>query len=211
MQNRHQTITSGVIIKKPKTKPLFIVFEGIDGAGKSTQARMLADRLRDDKIPFILTAEPSDGPTGRLIKSLKARLDPEEEARLFTEDRRQHVENVILPAIKRRDTVICDRYVYSSVAYQGARGVDPDRILCENRQFVMPDLIFLLEITVEIALSRISSGRSRAFSPFEARSDLELVGGIYQSIADPAIHRIDGSLPPDELHREIVRIVKSRL
>ncbi len=197
------------VIKKPKIKPLFIVFEGIDGAGKSMQTGMLADRLRADEIPFILTAEPSDGPTGRLIKSLKVRLNPEEETRLFTEDRRHHVQNVILPAIKNGKTVICDRYVYSSVAYQGARGVDPARILSENRQFVMPDLIFLLEITVEIALSRISSGRSHGFSAFEARSDLEVVRRIYQSISDPAIHRMNGTLPPDELHREIVRIVKS--
>ena len=199
------------MIKKPKTKPLFIVFEGIDGAGKSTQAGMLADRLRADEIPFILTAEPSDGPTGRLIKSLKVRPNPEEEARLFTEDRRHHVQNVILPALKEGKTVICDRYVYSSVAYQGARGIDPAGILSENRQFVMPDLILLLDITVEMALSRIRSGRSHGFSAFEARSDLEVVREIYRSIADPAIHRMTATLPPDELHREIVRIVKSRL
>ena len=130
------------MIKKPKTKPLFIVFEGIDGAGKSTQAGMLADRLRADEIPFILTAEPSDGPTGRLIKSLKVRPNPEEEARLFTEDRRHHVQNVIIPALKEGKTVICDRYVYSSVAYQGARGIDPAEILAENRQFVMPGFNF---------------------------------------------------------------------
>ena len=198
------------MIIRQKTKPLFIVFEGIDGAGKSAQTSMLADRLRADEIPFILTAEPSDGPTGRLIKSLKARVDLEEETRLFTADRLHHVQNVILPAIKEGKTVICDRYVYSSVAYQGARGVDPERILAENRLFVMPDLIFLLEITVEIALSRIRSGRSHGYSAFEVRSNLELVNSIYESIADPAIHRIDGSLPPEELHREIVRIVKSR-
>lgn len=195
--------------KKPETKPLFIVFEGIDGAGKSVQTSMLADRLRADGIPFILTAEPSDGPTGRLIKSLQVRVDPEEETRLFTEDRRHHVQNVVLPALKEGKTVICDRYVYSSVAYQGARGVDPDRILAENRRFIMPDLIFMLEITVEMALSRIRSGRSQGFSAFEARSNLVLVSSIYQSIADPAMHRMDGSLPPEKLHRQIVRIVKS--
>ncbi len=196
--------------KKPEIKPLFIVFEGIDGAGKSVQTSMLADQLRADEIPFIITAEPSEGPTGRLIKSLRARVDPVEETRLFTEDRRHHVQNVILPALNEGKTVICDRYVYSSVAYQGARGVDPDRILAENCEFVKPDLIFLLEITVEKALSRIRLGRSHGFSVFEARSNLELVTSIYQSIADPAIHRMDGNLPPEELHREIVQIVKSR-
>jgi dTMP kinase len=198
------------LIKKPNAKPLLIVFEGIDGAGKSVQAKMLADLLQAHGIPHILTAEPSNGPMGRRIRSLKFRPEPEEEERLFTEDRRHHVQNVIAPALKRGATVICDRYVYSSVAYQGARGIDPEKILAENRQFAaVPDLIFLLEVTVDMALSRIGRGRSDGFSAFEGRSDLEAVHAIYSGISDPAIHRMDGSLPPDELHRQIVEIIQS--
>ena len=201
---------SGRPVKKPNAKPLLIVFEGIDGAGKSVQAKMLADRLQAEGIPHILTAEPSDGPIGRRIRSLKVRPEPVEEERLFTEDRRDHVQNVIMPALKRGDTVICDRYVYSSVAYQGVRGIDPEKILAENRHFAtVPDLIFLLEVTVDMALSRIGRGRSDGFSAFEDRSDLEAVHAIYSSMSDPTIHRMDGSLPPDELHREIVEIVRS--
>ncbi len=160
-------------------------------------------------IPHVLTAEPSDGPTGRYIRSLRVRPEPVEEERLFTEDRRHHVQKVIIPALKRGATVICDRYIYSSVAYQGARGIDPEKILAKNRQFPAPDLIFLLEVTVDMALSRIGRGRSDGFSAFEGRSDLEAVHAIYSGISDPAIHRMDGSLPPDELHREIVEIVRS--
>lgn len=197
------------IANKPNTKPLFIVFEGIDGAGKSVQAKMLADRLQADGIPYILTTEPSDGPTGRRIRSLKIRPEPVEEARLFTEDRRHHVQNVIIPALERGASVICDRYIYSSAAYQGARGIDSEKILAANRQFPGPDLIFLLEVTVDMALSRIGCGRSDGFSAFEGRSDLEAVHAMYSGISDPAIHRMDGSLPPDELHREIVEIVRS--
>jgi dTMP kinase len=200
----------GRLVKKPNAKPLFIVFEGIDGAGKSVQAKMLADRFQTDGIPYILTAEPSDGPMGLRIRSLTVRPEPEEEERLFTEDRRHHVRNVIMPALRRGDTVICDRYVYSSVAYQGARGIDPEKILAENHQFaVVPDLVVLLEVTVDMALSRIGRGRSDGFSAFEGRSDLEAVSAIYSAMSDPAIHRMDGSLPPDELHREIVEIVRS--
>jgi dTMP kinase len=200
----------GRLVKKPNKKPLFIVFEGIDGAGKSVQASMLADHFQAVGIPYILTAEPSNGLIGQYIRSLKVRPEPEEEAGLFTEDRRHHVQNVIIPALKRGDTVICDRYVYSSAAYQGARGIDPEKILAENRQFAaVPDLIFLLEVTVDMALSRIGCGRSDCFSPFEGRSDLEAVRAIYSGLSDPAIHRMDGSLPPDELHREIVGIVRS--
>jgi dTMP kinase len=197
-------------VKKPNAKPLLIVFEGIDGAGKSVQAKMLATRFQADGIPCILTAEPSDGPIGRRIRSLKVRPEPVEEERLFTEDRRHHVQKVIIPALNRGDTVICDRYVYSAVAYQGARGIDPEEILAENRQFAaVPDLIFLLEVTVDMALSRIGCGRSGGFSAFEGRSDLEAVRAIYSGISDPTIHRMDGSLPPDELHREIMEIVRS--
>src|SRR4030042_6942583 len=125
----------GRFVKKTNTKPLFIVFEGIDGAGKSVQAKMLADHLQAVGIPLVLTAEPSEGPIGRYIRSLKVRPEPVEEERLFTEDRRHHVQNVIIPALRRGATVICDRYIYSSAAYQGARGMDPEKILAENRQF----------------------------------------------------------------------------
>ena len=71
------------MVKKTNTKPLFIVFEGIDGAGKSVQAKMLADHFQAVGIPYILTAEPSDGPIGRYIRSLKVRPEPEEEASVF--------------------------------------------------------------------------------------------------------------------------------
>ena len=200
----------GRLVKKTNTKPLFIVFEGIDGAGKSVQAKMLADHFQAVGIPYVLTAEPSDGPIGRYIRSLKARPDPVEEERLFIEDRRHHVQKVIIPALERGATVICDRYIYSSVAYQGARGIDPEKIIAENRRFaVPPDLIFLLEVTVDTALSRIGRGRSDGFSAFEGPSDLEAVHAIYSGMSDPAMRRMDGSLPPDELHREIVEIVRS--
>ena len=147
-----------------ETKPCFIVFEGIDGSGKSTQAKLLARRLEDLGIPVLLTAEPSDGPVGRIIRSLTTRPEAEEEARLFTEDRRDHVERVILPALVEGRTVICDRYVHSSVAYQGARGVDQAAILSAQRLFApQPDVIFLLEIPAKIALARIGSDETRPF------------------------------------------------
>ena len=177
-----------------ETKPCFIVFEGIDGAGKSTQAKLLARRLADLGIPVLLTAEPSDGPVGQIIRSLTTRLEAEEEARLFTEDRRDHVERVILPALLEGRTVICDRYVHSSVAYQGARGVDQAAILSAQSPFApQPDVIFLLEIPADIALARIDSARRGRFSTFEVREDLEAVDAVYRSITDPVIRRIDGT------------------
>jgi dTMP kinase len=190
-------------------QPLFIVFEGIDGSGKTLQAKMLASRLHGCGIPCLLTAEPSDGPIGRKIRSLTSRLEPEEEARLFTADRKDHVERVIVPALAQGRTVICDRYVYSSVAYQGAQGVDMALILEENRPFAIPaDVTFLLEVPVASALARIRANRSQNLSPFEKREDLQAVAAMYQDLEDPSIRRIDGTPSPEAVQAHIVRILR---
>ncbi len=192
-----------------KTKPCVIVFEGIDGSGKSTQARLLARRLAELGIPTLLTAEPSDGPVGLIIKSLTARPSPEEEARLFTEDRRDHVERVILPALAEGRTVICDRYVYSSVAYQGARGLDQASILSVQRTFAPePDAIFLLAVPVDTALARIGTDRRGSFSTFEVRENLEAVAAVYSGLTDPSIRRIDGTGSVEHIHSIIMDCVR---
>lgn len=188
--------------------PLFLVFEGIDGSGKTTQAKMLTRRLTDLGIPFVLTSEPSDGPTGLMIRSLSFRPSPDEEERLFTEDRRDHVNRVILPALAEKKIVICDRYVHSSAAYQGARGLDPSAIIRRNMRFApLPDVVFFLEVPVSLALERIASARGEGFSLFEAEENLRSVDAIYRSLSDPRILRIDGTLPPDQTHTAIVRVL----
>ncbi|AFM26420.1 dTMP kinase [Desulfomonile tiedjei] len=188
-----------------RKKPWFIVFEGIDGSGKSTQARLLADKLHQADIPVILTAEPSEGPIGCLIRTLRTRPSPEEERQLFTQDRKDHISRVIAPALKNGISVICDRYVYSSVAYQGARGIDPRQILEENRTFALePDVTFLLRIGVDEALSRICEGRKEAFTIFEAKANLERVAAIYDALDDSHVKKIDASMSPEEIHREIL-------
>jgi len=185
--------------------PKFIVFEGIDGSGKSTQAKLLADRMRRDGFSVLLTSEPSDGPVGALIKSLTSRPKPEEEAHLFTEDRRDHLRRVIIPALNEGRVVICDRYVYSSAAYQGARGLDPAAIIAENCAFALrPHVTFLLEIPVQEGLARIRSGRGDRFSTFEVEEELKKVAMIYSNLSDPCVVRIDGLGPQDRIHEQIV-------
>jgi dTMP kinase len=197
------------MMKIRQPRPLFIVFEGIDGSGKTTQARMLDAALEACHIDHVFTFEPSDGPTGRLIRSAGGRPDPEDEARLFTEDRRDHVERVILPALKAGRTVICDRYVHSSVAYQGARGIDTKRILAQNRLFAPePDIVFFLAVPVSLALARIRSSRAHGFSVFEAREDLEAVDAIYKAIVDPRMNYLDGTLSPNSVHAGVLDTVK---
>jgi dTMP kinase len=188
---------------------LFIVFEGIDGSGKSTQAQMLFSWMKEKGVPVILTAEPSDGPIGRKIRALKMRPSPEKEAELFTQDRFDHLERTILPALKRGTTVICDRYVHSSVAYQGARGIDVQEIMNRNNKFaIKPDSVFLLEVPVDLALSRIATGRAGIFSAFEVSVQLQKVASIYGDLEGPDIMRIDGTGPPEQVHKQIVRCVR---
>jgi dTMP kinase len=188
--------------------PRFIVFEGIDGSGKTTQARLLAERLQDKGFLVTLTSEPSDGPIGRAIASLETRPSPEEEARLFIEDRRDHLERVILPALGAGQTVICDRYIHSSAAYQGARGLDPKEILRRNLVFArLPDLVLLIEVPVDLAMSRIASGRVDGFSTFEEVENLRAVNAVYERMSDPVIRRIDGSESVKQVHRRVLRAV----
>ncbi|MFH1115386.1 MAG: dTMP kinase [Pseudomonadota bacterium] len=188
---------------------LFIVFEGIDGCGKTLQAKMLAERLERDGFSVLLTAEPSDGPIGRRLRSLKVRPSPEEETRLFTEDRRDHVTRVILPALEEGRIVICDRYVHSSAAYQGAAGIDPSRIMARNLPFIVPpDVVFLLRVPVETALQRIRMGREGVFTSFEQRAALEAVDRIYRDIEDPAVRHIDGTGSPERVHQTILHLFR---
>lgn len=190
-----------------RSYPRFIVFEGIDGSGKSTQARMLAQRLREEGLSVVLTAEPSDGPVGAILKALASRPNPDEEARLFTDDRRDHLERVILPALSRNRVVVCDRYVYSSAAYQGARGLDPQAIIASNCSFAVPaDVTFILEVPVDQALARLESSRTAGLSTFEDRENLEAVAKIYESLDDRSIIRINGARPPREIHEDIVTL-----
>lgn len=188
---------------------MFIVFEGIDGSGKSTQARILADTFESLGIPYVLTREPSDGIVGQKIRNLTTRLGPREESRLFLEDRLDHVQRVVAPAIRDGKHVICDRYYYSSAAYQGAQGMDPIEIIEENRSRVpVPDIVFLIEVPIETALNRITLSRSGRFSIFEKRKDLKAVARMYKTFKDPVIKRIDGEKPSAEVHLEIVGYLK---
>ena len=190
---------------------MFIVFEGIDGSGKGTQALLLADLFELRGIPFILTHEPSDGIIGQKLRSLTSRLTPEEESRLFFEDRVDHVKTVIKPAMLAGRHVICDRYYYSSASYQGALGLDPVEILDHNRSIVPePDVVFLMVVSVETALRRIGQSRSAGFSIFEKRKDLETVSAIYDTFLDNVIKRIDGERTESEAHKEIVNWLNLR-
>ena len=185
---------------------MFIVFEGIDGTGKSTQVRLLADALRQREKEVVTSKEPTDGPVGtRLRQSAeKGRLSPQDELDLFHQDRRDHVQSLIVPALERGATVIVDRYFFSTMAYQGARGFDPAEIRAINEQFApRPDHVFLLVLEPDVALDRIGIRDGKA-NAFEHKEALQKCHDIFASLDDDFVHRIDASRSPDEVHAEIL-------
>jgi len=191
---------------------MLIVFEGIDGAGKSTQAVLLAEKLRQNGFDVLLTSEPTDGPVGTKIKQLSTRLTPEEEMELFTEDRKSHVRDVIIPAIEEGRIVVCDRYFYSSAAYQGASGLNPHDIINANLDFApRPDITFFLHLSTESALKRIVRNRKDSLSPYETKENLQKVAEIYAMIRDSSFVDVDAESPESEVHCAIWRRVHRRL
>ncbi len=190
----------------------FLVFEGIDGSGKSTQARMLARTLElHDTVPVILTAEPSTGPVGMRLRSGGAGLPPGEQAALFARDREDHLERTILPALRSGYTVICDRYVYSNLAYQGALGIPLETILEANVPFALePDLVFLMELDVDEALRRIETACHQGPTGFEERECLVAVDAMYRSLESCKLVRMDGSVPAEVVHERILRVLHEK-
>ena len=192
-----------------------IAFEGVDGSGKSTQLERLAARLRAAGREVVTTGEPTRGPTGRRIREMARsgqRLDPKEELRWFVEDRRVHVSEVIGPALRANQLVLTDRYYLSTVAYQGARGLDCERILSDSEaEFPIPDLALLLEIDPAKALERVHARGCAIEGVFEQRAFLERVAAVFHGIDRPYLERVRAEATPDEIETTIAERVRARL
>lgn len=161
-------------ISEPRTG-LFIAFEGGDGAGKSTQASLLTQTLQDAGRRVVRTREPGGTPVGEKLRSLvlehgHGEIDPRTEALMFAASRAAHVQQVIRPALERGDVVVCDRYIDSSVAYQGAgRNLGTDDVRSVNEwatEGLVPDLTVLLDVDP-------AAGRSRRTAAAEDRLESE--------------------------------------
>ena len=190
-----------------------VVLEGIDGTGKSTQAKMLAQALRDAGHRVILSREPTDGAFGRRLResATTGRLSPEEELQLFHQDRREHVETLIEPALQGGEIVILDRYYFSTMAYQGVRGFDPQEIRRVNEEFApQPDLMLLLDLSLDVALERIGVRDGQA-NEFEQRESLQLCRGIFHSVGDDFVRVIEADRSVEEIHAEILAVVQGVL
>ena len=182
---------------------MFVTFEGLDGSGKTTQQRLLAARLAAEGRDVVSTREPGGTELGEAIRDLVlhgGNVAPWAEAALYAASRAQHVEEVIRPALASGAVVLCDRYVDSSVAYQGvARGLGLERVLDLNLAAVgglLPDVTFLLLLDPAAAAARMPPTRDRLEredTGFHARVDQ-----AYRELARRFPERIvavDGALP----------------
>lgn len=193
---------------------MLVAFEGIDGTGKSTQLQGLAEFLREQGLPVITTYEPTDSSYGRRIRELyrdRSSCTPEEELRLFIEDRRLHVKELIRPGLAAGNIILTDRYYYSTAAYQGAAGMDPGEIFARNSFAPVPDLVLLLTMNPEISLARIREGRGEELNDFEQLDQLQKVADHFASFTDPCIVRIDAAQAPEQVQKDIRKIVQERL
>jgi len=193
---------------------LCIAFEGIDGSGKSTHSRLVGEYLTNLGRSVVVEHEPTAGPWGKKLRESAAtgRLSPEDELQYFLNDRRQHVEELIAPSLAAGKVVILDRYYFSTMAYQGARGFDPAEIRRKNEAFApVPDLLLIMDLDVDSALERIGA-RGDTANEFEKRENLERCREIFLSLKDEGFVRvIDTRGTLDEVANQIREAVEAHL
>jgi dTMP kinase len=196
----------------PPYSGFFVVIEGIDGAGKSTQAKLLGERLTARGHRVVLSREPTMGQYGKLLResAQTGRLSIKEEVELFLKDRREHVNELILPRLREGCVVIVDRYYFSTAAYQGARGVDPQELIRRNEEFAPePDLLVLFDLPVEDGLSRVRARGDKA-DHFEQVEALRRVREIFLSIDKPYLVKVDARKEPGVIAEEMLKAFDSR-
>jgi dTMP kinase len=194
-------------------KGIFIVIEGLDGSGKTTQATTLAKRFNQSQN-VMLTAEPSQGKIGTFIRKgclyEDKRLPIEAEALLFAADRIEHIHKELKPALDEGKLVICDRYVYSSLAYQGSAGLSLDWIKNINARALQPDFSIFIDVAPERVIERLQ----RQKSVMETLETQQKVREVYLKYVEKGeLVRVDGDKPKDvvadELHATVLGFLKT--
>jgi len=195
------------LVEKMPEKGFFICIEGLDGCGKTTQARLLVERLRQS-YKAVYTAEPSRGKIGEFIRQYclrgKKRLSSVVEALLFAADRVEHLELEVLPALNEGKLVVSDRYVYSSLAYQGGVGLDLEWIEKINENVMRPHLAIFIDVDPEIVLKRLK----RKKSVMESLETQQKVRRVYMRFVEKGeLVKIGGNKPKREVAAEILKVV----
>jgi dTMP kinase len=197
---------------RDRVLPRFIVLEGVDGAGTTTQLRNIEKALARGGLPHWTSSEPTEGPVGRLIRRVLAGeigARPGTLAHLFAADRYEHLYGPggIVERTGRGEIVVCDRYVFSSMAYQGI-ACGPELPLALNAPFPLPELLLFFDVEPTISMDRIGSRGSREI--YESLPFQEKVRKAYEETlagfaATPMrLVRVDARLPPDEVERAVL-------
>ena len=191
-----------------KKKGVFICIEGLDASGKTTQAGLLVKALQKRGFKVLYTTEPSPRKIGELIRThvlqRRRRVQIVIEALLFAADRVDHVENRIKPALKQGKIVVSDRYVYSSLAYQGAAGLDLKWIEEINRFALLPDSAIYIDVPPEVVVKRIK----RKKTVMERLQIQQRVREVYMKLVEEGqLVLIDGNRPKEEVAKDILRLV----
>ncbi|MCQ5337263.1 MAG: dTMP kinase [Candidatus Methanomethylicia archaeon] len=188
-------------------KGCFITIDGIDGAGSSTQTKLLVDKLIELGYNSVGTKEPNpNGPIEPIIRSIIRGpcISPELEALLFAADRIHHVEFFIKPWLKEGKIVVSDRYLESSIAYQTSQGLDEDWILLINKKAIIPDISIILDVDPEISLKR----KTILIDRYERIEFLKKVRLKFLERAKKMnYYIIDASKSIIEIHKEILDLV----
>lgn len=197
-------------------KGYFIVLEGPDGAGKSLQGELLKKYIESGGHKVLLTKEPTNTSAASLkiadVIVRKQEIDPYELNKLFADDRREHLEKEIRPALMRGEIVIGDRYFFSSFAY-GALGCDLEAIIDLNKSFLKPDLTILLLVSPETCMNRLKKRSGDNLEFYESLNKLKKIVSNYKGLIDryPDIRLVDGEKSIEEVHQEIVSLLPKGL
>jgi len=203
-------------MKKNPYSGKFIVFEGLDGSGQSTQSNLLKDFLLQKGYKVILTKEPTkDSLAGKKIQDVlqkRLKLAPDKLQELFAQDRKEHLENLILPALEEGKVVISDRYFFSSFAYGTTEGLDLDWLIKINDDFLLPDITILLKVSPEICFKRIKK-RNKERTLFEEKEKLNKVWQVYKILPDhfENIFIVDGEKSIEEVFQVVKKIIINHL
>ncbi|MBA7523235.1 Thymidylate kinase [subsurface metagenome] len=196
-----------------------ICLEGIDGSGKTTHSKLLVECLCSLSYDAEYTTEPTKwSEQGKKLREsffAPTRLSAEEEFKLFLEDRKLHLKEEVIPLLNQGKIIVTDRYYFSSVAYQGSRGLSWKYILNENMKIAIePKIVILLDLSVDEAVERISNERTHGTNTFEKHESLQRVRNIYLKLVNEfpdLFFLINVSREKEDVHRDILNIILERI
>jgi dTMP kinase len=192
----------------------FLVIEGCDGSGKTSQIKRLVEWLKEENIDFYLTDEPSEKGLRTLIKSVvssETKIDDGPlNALLFTGDRRFHILTEVQPEMDKGKLVISDRYYHSTFAYQSSEGMDLDWLININKFSIKPDLTIIFDVPAEVSMERIMTDQRKQFDKYEKLEWLSKIRQSYLKLSeklDEKIIIIDATRSKDEVFEDVKKAV----